>query len=256
MKFETASGLSAIKGVVHGFFTRVGGVSGKPFASLNCSTKVSDDAQNVHLNRVRSLEALSLPPTSLLVPNIIHGTNCVVVNCHSCPIDIAKTDADALITTDSHVSLGVTYADCLPILVAAMDGSIVGAIHAGWRGLRSGVIESTIETIFASFKECELVAAIGPGISQDAFTVSDEVWHYFRTTWPDFTVNELSCGRVDLSGIARQQLKRCGIHHVEKVGGFTDLDDSKYFSHRRDQGETGRHLAVIAKIQSRKDHRA
>lgn len=249
MLFESAPCLTKVN-LRHGFFLRHGGISSGPLSSLNCSQKVNDLVSNVHENRCRALSAIGCESTTLLVPNIVHGTNCVVVDWHTCPTEFANCDADAIITRDPRVSLGITYADCLPILVASTDGEVVGAIHAGWRGIKHGVIASTFLTIANHFKKNNLVAAIGPCISPPGFMVTDDVWQYFRANWPAFTENFEQYGRVNLAGIAAEQLKKFTIRPPEKIGGFTDLDKVKYFSHRRDQGETGRHLAVIAKYSS------
>lgn len=234
--------------VTHGFFTRHGGVSTDPFFSLNCSLKVDDTKVNVLENRNRALQALGLQRRKLFIPNITHGDHALIVDKNSDEETIAQTDADALITVDSVIVLGITYADCVPVLLSSTDGQLVSCIHAGWRGIAKEVIKKTIEKIHTIFGvDIELTAVIGPAISSSSFVVRDDALNFFARTWPMYVKNlAKDGGQVDLTAIAVSQLSEAKVKHIEKIGGFTDLDPSRYFSHRRD-GVCGRHLALVAK---------
>jgi polyphenol oxidase len=249
IQFETSPQLLNLPYGTHGFFKRTGGESSGELTSLNCSFKVNDDVEKVIENRRRCMVSLGLYNAKLLVPNIIHGDRCLAVNEYSDIEATAHQEADALITTSYDVALGVTYADCLPVLLASIDGEVIAAIHAGWRGIRNEVIKKTVATMKGSYKVGECIAAIGPHISPEAFIVTDEALDFFMTAWPQFVVRKGLSGKVDLRGIAVHQLKDCGIIHTDCVGTFTDLDQSSYFSHRRDGGKTGRHIAIIAKTR-------
>jgi len=246
-KFEISENLKSVTGVVHGFFTKHGGVSSGALSSLNCSLRVGDIPSNVKENRNRALRALDLEGCRLLIPNLSHSDQVMVVSEEDHPQHVAEQSADALITTANGVALAVTYADCLPIMLASADGLCIAAIHAGWRGIRQDIITKTIEKMQASFGPCEIMAAIGPAISSEGFLVTGDVLESFSAIWPDYVIKNDHGFGVDLVSIAYQQLKDCGVNHIDKVGGLTDLNPEDYFSHRRDRGQTGRHLAVIAK---------
>lgn len=246
MLFETAETLNAISPISHGFFTRQGGVSRAHFSSLNCSFKGNDEAHLVQQNRQRCAQALGIFHQGLLIPNMVHGNRVIIVD-KTCSSDqIANEEADAIITSSPGLAIGVTYADCLPILLSCVDGAVIAAIHAGWRGIRCEVIKHSIEAIKNHFHVADFVAAVGPAISQDLFVVRDEVFEFFMSTWPKFVVAERDCGRVDLKAIAVEQLLHAGVTTIELVGGYTDQDQEKYFSYRRDGGKTGGHIALIA----------
>lgn len=244
--FETALLLREVPGVAHGFFSRDGGVSSGPYASLNCSTKLDDDVNNVKENRNRVLNALGLRGHKLMLPNLVHGNNVAVLDDDHDEENTSAIDADAVITSMRDHALAITFADCLPILVSSVDGQYIAAIHAGWRGLKSGVIRSLVDAIVSRCGNVPLVAAIGPCISEEGFTVTGDVKDYFLARWPEFITTRNDLCHVNLQAIARKQLEACQISHISCVGGFTDRD-RKYFSHRREKGQTGRQIAIIAK---------
>lgn len=247
LKPEQSPFLGSIDTIGHGFFGRQGGFSPPPYDSLNFSLRVGDDPSLVAKNRLLALGALDFATRDLLIPSIVHGTNVLLLEEDARPEIIAATEADALISNSPRHVLGVTYADCLPIAVSALDGSVVAMIHAGWRGVLYGVIEETIKKIHHNFGNTPLAASIGPAISPEAFSFGCDGFLAFLKRWPHFTGHNSHGTCVDLSGIARQQLLESGVIHIDKVGTFTDLDPRKYFSHRRDLGQTGRHMAIIAK---------
>lgn len=215
-------------------------------SSLNCAVRLSDTHDVVEENRRRVLASLGLGHCCLVVPKLAHGNQTIIVGHHDEDPAEKQRDADAVITASAGVALGITYADCLPILVSAIDQSVIAAIHAGWRGIQNGVIASTITRMREEFATSELVAGVGPAISPTGFVVTDAVLRSFLERWPDFTQGDGDQGTVDLTGICLQQLRNLDVR-VDKVGGFTDLDPARYYSHRRDRGNTGRHLAVIVK---------
>jgi|SRR5580658_5735112 YfiH family protein len=231
---EQASSFLQIKNISHGFFTRQGGVSSFPYDSLNQSLKVGDKDNLVLENRNIALMNIGLLNKPLVIPDLVHKDNSLIFD-----EDLGPADG---IITDKPVALGITYADCLPILFSSEDGQVIGAIHAGWRGIISEIIPKTIQKAHKRFGKV-FIAAIGPHISVEGFIVNGPVLELFSKYWPQFIVKE---SHVNLLGIAKVQLENSGIINIEKVGGFTDQDSKNYFSHRRDFN-TGRHLAVIGK---------
>lgn len=241
---ETSPKLSLLPGIVHGFFARQGGVSVNHLASLNCSLKVGDDPSAVAENRRRALLALGVEERVLAVPNLVHSDRVIILDDMVLPAE--SIDGDAIITA-SHAVLGVTYADCLPVLMASKDGRVVAAVHAGWRGIIQEILKNTCMMLEQRFGIKDPVVALGPVISPHTFMVTGEVLESFNRRWPRFVRTQGQQGSVDLRGIAHQQLLDCCITHIDIVGDFTDSHEEKYFSHRRDQGQTGRHMAIIAR---------
>lgn len=244
IKVEQAPSLLSIKGINHGFFTRVGGASLPPFESLNCSLLVGDDEKAVRENRHRALSYLGLDKKPLIIPKIVHGKDVYVVKEGDDPEAISHLEADALISCSSSHVLGITYADCLPIAIAAKDASIIAIIHAGWRGLLAGVIDACVEKIEKTAGKKELVAAIGPALSPEGFHFGGDGLKNFQARWPECVGHDAEGTFVDLCAVAVAQLNNVGLL-TTKVGGFTDENPDWYFSYRRDQGRSGRHVALI-----------
>jgi YfiH family protein len=156
----------------HGFFTRKGGVSTGPYASLNCSFSGADDKANVLRNRALVAQAIGVAPDRLLGAKQVHGTRVVIAE-NPWPIG-AGGEADALVTATPGIALGVITADCAPVLFSSADGNIIGAAHAGWRGALAGVLEATIAAMRAKGAR-GITAAIGPCIHQASYEVGADL---------------------------------------------------------------------------------
>jgi YfiH family protein len=160
-----------------------------------------------------------------------------------------QTQADAMVTAEPKVLLTIRVADCVPVLLASEDGRIVGAAHAGWRGIVGNVIAKTVRTLHEEGPAPErLVAAIGPCISAAHFEVGEEVA-------AEFMQQDLAAAvkpdpgkkpHIDLQAAARLQLERAGVSRIDRHNLCTFRDAAEFFSHRRDNGITGRMAAVIA----------
>lgn len=219
--------------------TRPGGKSLPPYDSLNLGIRTRDDPAIVEANRellVRELD-LSRSPDWLVQT---HSTDVVVLE------ETADRAADAAITrTPGHVAVVLT-ADCLPILLTSVAGDEVAAAHAGWRGLQAGVIETTLEKMHSNPEQ--LLAWIGPGISQPHFEVGDEVREAFLSRLPD-TEAFFERGRrghwyCDLSAIADYRLRQLGVQQVYRDDHCTYANRKLFHSYRRD-GESGRMASLI-----------
>ncbi len=227
--------------------TREGGLSVPPYDSFNLATHVGDDPVRVFSNRER-LEGQLPSPLSWQWLDQVHGTDVAVVESAG-----REITADALLTTRPNLVCCVQTADCLPLLVAARDGLEIAAIHAGWKGLATGVIENTIAKM--ATPASSLVVWLGPAIGPCHFEVGGEVRECFLS--PSSTKSAKSeieacfaSGKnpekfmADLYAIARLKLRSLGIADI--VGGerCTHCDDEKFYSYRRD-GVTGRMLSAI-----------
>ena len=227
--------------------TRQGGVSEPPFASFNLATHVGDDPHRVALNRALLKELLPQQVEWQWLEQV-HGSDVALVNKAG-----PTLTADALCTTRRNLVCCVQTADCLPLFVAAVDGAEVAVIHAGWKGLASGVIENTISRMSTSVSS--LAVCLGPAIGPCHFEVGEEVRDCFLfaagsssavSAMESCFVSSKNRGRfmADLVAIARLKLSALGIYKVTGGGYCTHCDDDKFFSYRRD-GVTGRMLHAI-----------
>ncbi len=226
---------------VHAYCTtRVGGISQGPFASFNLADHVEDDALSVNANREKLMGDLSLPAEPLWLTQT-HSAQVIRAS-------YANTDsiADACFTTRTNHVCTVMTADCLPILCCDEKGQHAAAIHAGWRGLLAGVIETTVNAMDVDSKS--LLVYLGPAISQDNFVVSEVIKDQFIALDPHtrHAFKEVSRGHfaADLYAIARMRLAKLGIEQI--FGGeFCTYDESdKFFSYRR-ENQTGRMASLI-----------
>lgn len=220
--------------------TRLGGVSGGPFTSLNLGANAGDDPDAVAENRRRLAVALELPAEPGWLRQV-HGTKVLKLDGKG-----ALPDADASFTTQVGRVSVVQAADCLPVLFCDEAGTVVAAAHAGWRGLAAGVLEATVRALPAAPES--LMAWIGPAIGPDAFEVGPEVRDIFLAAGPETD----NCFRptlggqylADLFGLARRRLERSGVTRVYGGGRCTYTEPEQFFSFRRD-GHCGRMAALI-----------
>lgn len=228
--------LSAVPGLRHAFFTREGGVSSGIYESLNGGIGSNDDPAHVTENRRRMAEHLGVTPSQFLTVFQIHSPDVAVA---TTPWDTAsRPHADAIVTSVPGLALGVTAADCGPILFADPEKRVIGAAHSGWKGAIGGVLENTIaamETLGAS--RTGIIAAIGPLIRQPSYEVGAEFVARFTETDKDNARFFVPSSRADhsmfdLAGYIRSRLERAGILMIDDTGVDTYADD-RFFSYRR-----------------------
>jgi polyphenol oxidase len=166
----------------HGFFTRRGGVSEGPYASLNCSLSSQDDRAAVLENRARVARSLGTEPNRLLGLTQVHGIH--VVTATEAWAAGQGEKADAMVTDRPGLALGIITADCAPVLFADAGGKIVGAAHAGWRGAVAGVLEATLAAMTALGASPDgITAAVGPCIAAESYEVgATRCWRDRRPT--------------------------------------------------------------------------
>lgn len=217
--------------------TRTGGISQEPFAHFNLGEHVQDEPQAVAHNRGLLAEKLGCQPTWL---NQVHGVQVVPATVSDC------CTADASTTQLTQLACCVMTADCLPVLFCNQQGSQVAAAHAGWRGLASGMLEQTV----AAFKQPnqEILAWLGPAISQQAFEVGAEVREAFISQHVEAAqafIPSVNAGKwmADLYQLARIRLAGIGVSQVFG-GGLCTYNDSRFYSYRR-HAKTGRFASLI-----------
>jgi len=231
-------------GVVAAFTPRTGGVSTPPFASLNLSVSTGDAEAHVRENRRRAVASLGFSPEDMAIAGQVHGTRVQRVDA---PGFYAATDA--LVTSTPGVLLSFTAADCAIVLLADTEAGVLGGCHAGWRGAAAGIVSHTLRMLQASGAVAERMRAyISPCISVDNFEVGEEVAAQFDDAYvhrPEGAPRPF----VDLKGALRDQLTGEGIapDHVEVAPECTYAATDTFFSHRAENGETGRMMAFIGR---------
>ena len=244
--------LAAIPGLRHAFFTREGGVSGGIYEGLNGGLGSKDDPAHVAENRRRMAAQMGVAPEHLLSVHQIHSPDAVVA---TGPWDGDKPRADALVTRTEGIAIGVTAADCGPVLFADPAARVIGAAHAGWKGALTGVLESTILAMEELGAERSgIVAAIGPLIRQHSYEVSSEFVDRFMDADAGngmfFIPSERSGHSMfDLPGFIRMRLENAGILMIDDIGIDT-YSDERFYSYRRSvhrkEPDYGRHVHAIA----------
>lgn len=220
--------------------TRSGGVSAAPYASFNLGEHVGDNAQHVMQNRAVLGAHLPAEPKWL---KQVHG----IAVADACATSV---EADASVAFQAGEVCAVLTADCLPVLLCNESGTVVGAAHAGWRGLLSGVIEATAAKM--KVLPPSLLAYLGPAIGPQAFEVGDEVRAAFVAVDPEaasaFSPIDRQVGSqkwlADIYRLARLRLERLGVAGVYGGSLCTYTDAERFFSYRRD-GVTGRMASLI-----------
>lgn len=223
--------------------TRLGpGVSAAPYDRFNLGMRSGDDTATVVANRAALQAALDLPRPPHWLQQV-HGTGVCVVR------DAAGREepvADAAITRERGQPLVILTADCLPVLLCDDAGSVIGAVHAGWRGLAAGVIERTVAAMAVDAKRVR--AWLGPCIGLPSYEVGEEVRAAFTAgdaaAATCFEPTRPGHWRCDLAVLARRRLQSMGMVQVAG-GGFDTFTDARFYSYRRDGVRSGRFASVI-----------
>lgn len=249
-----ASSLATLAGIRHAFFTRSGGVSLGVYSSLNGGVGSNDTPEKVAENRARMAAALGVHAGRLLTPFQIHSPNVVVVK-EPWTRD-SRPRADAIVTQTPRLAIGVSTADCGPLLLADNKAGVIGAAHAGWRGALLGVIEATVASMEQlGADRSRIAAALGPTIRQPNYEVGPEFVERFLAADSAnaryFTPSQRE-GRAlfDLCGYIAQRVERAGIAQFEDLGLCTYEEPERFFSYRRSthggEPDYGRHINAIA----------
>lgn len=228
--------------------TRAGGVSLAPYHDFNLGAHVNDDAMAVAHNR--QLLSPFMPSEPVWI-NQVHGVKAIDAAIAGC-----AAEADAAYTIKENTVCVTMTADCLPVLLCDQAGTIVAAVHAGWKGLLDGVIESTVHRMLVAMPNLapqNLMVWLGPAIGPQAFEVGSEVREAFVTVDANATVafklagnNEASYDKWlgDIYQLARQRLNTIGVSQIYGGDFCTYTDEARFFSYRRDN-VTGRMATII-----------
>jgi polyphenol oxidase len=249
--YFTFSSLAAAGGVTHGIFTRKGGVSPEPWASLNLGATVGDALENVQENRRRSFTAVGKELDSLYDSWLVHGTTSVYATQPRSP-ETPHVKADIIITDRPEVSLYMRYADCVPILLYDPVRHAVCLAHAGWVGTVNRVAEAAVKAMTVQFgtRAGDILAGIGPSICVDHYPVGEDVIHKVRQTFGADTekvvLKKDEQMHLDLWKSNQIVLEQAGVEQIEVSGLCTACDTENWYSHRAEHGKTGRFGALLA----------
>jgi YfiH family protein len=245
--------LSAIPGLRHAFFTRDGGVSGGLYESLNGGIGSNDDPAHIAENRRRMAAQMGVTPEHFLSVHQTHSPDVVVA---TGPWQGAsRPRADAIVTRTEGLAISVTAADCGPILLADPNARVIGAVHAGWKGALTGVVESTVDAMEKLGAERSgMVAAIGPLIRQHSYEVGGEFVERFIEADAENAMFFIPAAReghamFDLAGFIRMRLENAGVLMIDDIRVDT-YSDERFYSYRRSvhrrEPDYGRHVHAIA----------
>jgi hypothetical protein len=244
--------LAAVPGVRHAFFTSEGGVSEGVYASLNGGPGSNDDPAKVTENRARMAAQMGVTAENFLTLHQIHSPDAVVA---TGPWNGSRPKADALVSKTEGLAIGVTTADCGPVLFVDPHARVIGAAHAGWKGALTGILESTIDAMEKlGANRGGIVAAIGPLIRQHSYEVGAEFVERFLDADAEYARFFLPGERdghamFDLAGLIRLRLENAGILMIDDLGVDT-YSDARCFSYRRSvhrkEADYGRHVHAIA----------
>lgn len=249
MLFRT-SHLLSVAGVVHGFSLREGGVSTGPFSSLNLGASVGDSEEAVRENH-RLLRSAAGLTNEIATARQVHGDRIVDERGREvlAPTSPQAEGADGMVALGGG-AVGVRVADCVPVLLYAEEA--VAAVHSGWRGARVSIAARGVRALqhATGADPAHMLAAIGPCIGRCCYEVSPDLAAAFRALFGERAADDPAKNprpHLDLRYCVERSLQEAGVpaERIEQVEGCTSCDSRAFFSHRRDKGRTGRHLAFI-----------
>ncbi len=237
----------------HAIFTRQGGVSPAPWSSLNFGATVGDQLDRVRQNKLRGLEALRRPPESAFDVWQVHSADVVIAT--QPRTDEPPQKADAIVTDTPGLTLVMRFADCVPIMIHDPVTHSLGIAHAGWLGTVRKVAVRLVESMQQHFgaQPKDMLAGIGPSIGPDHYPIGPEVVEQVKVALGDRAEEHLQRlngqTHLNLWSANRGMLEDCGIGSIEVAGLCTACHLEDWYSHRGEQGKTGR-FGAIASLSS------
>ena len=237
------------KNIRHGFSLRYGGVSSKPWQSLNCSYFVNDSPEHVSINKRKILYNLGFK--SDFYVKQVHGNK--IVNAEDYFQTKNIIEADGIICKTYNLPISITTADCAPILMVDPYSNIIGAAHAGWKGAISGVADNLIDNFRMNGSNLEnIYVVIGPCISKESFEVKSDMINTSIEKDPNsekFFSKVLNLDYFDLSAYLIEKIKIAGVSNISCLGEDTYSNPERFFSHRYETYNkktiTGRMINII-----------
>lgn len=251
--------LERVEGIVHGFSTRLGGVSEGYEGSMNLSFGREQSRENVEENHRRLAEAIGYCPEQMVFSKQTHTTNVKVVTKKDCGTGYTKDrdfdDIDGLVTNEPGVVLTTFYADCVPLLMVDPVHRAIGCSHSGWRGTVADMAKATLDVMNREYGTLakDVLAAIGPSICQDCYEVSEDVVEQFKTAYSEAVWPKLFYGKengkyqLNLQEACRQNFMRAGVpeEQISLPDLCTCCNPEFLFSHRAYDGKRGNLAAML-----------
>lgn len=238
-------------GCIHGFFTRKGGVSTGQWTSLNQGGTVGDERLNTIENRKRAFSFFERKVESIFDVWQVHGNTVI---CAEAPrvLDEPHTKADAILSNKPELTLFMRFADCVPILLFDPVRNVVGGVHAGWKGTVNDIVGDAIQTLKEHYdvNPSDIIAGIGPSIGPDHYVVGEEVKAMAENTFGNDLDQVISVldGKIhfNLWRANEYLLEKQGVKTIESAKICTACNLGDWYSHRAENGSTGRFGALIA----------
>jgi polyphenol oxidase len=258
MPFHEAGGLRYFTfesfnrhGLVHGIFTRLGGVSPSPWASLNLGGTVGDSRKNVVENRRRIFDVLNRPVETIYDAWQVHGTHVICVD-QPRPLDSLHEKGDAILTNLAEITLFMRFADCVPIYLFDTVRRVAGLVHAGWRGTVDRAAGAAVEQMTRGYgsRAEDIIAGVGPSICVEHYAVGPDVVIEAQTSFRDRAKDVLwqrnRSTHLNLWQANQIVLEESGVRVIEQAEICTSCHNEDWFSHRAEKGQTGRFGALLA----------
>ena len=232
-------------------FTRQGGVSPRPWDSLNVGGSIGDDINHVRENRIRSFKALGRALESIHDVWQVHSADVVYADAPR-PLDTPYQKADILLTDNPQVTLFMRFADCTPVLLYDPKKQAIGIVHSGWLGTVRGAVRTAVEAMQERYASnpADILAAIGPAIGPDHYEVGADVIAQVKQAFDSDADSLLEAHgesvHFDLWRANQILLAKAGVKQIEIAGICTACHTDDWFSHRGEKGKTGRFGALIA----------
>jgi len=248
MYLESFYFFSHISGLRHAISTRHGGVSKSTFTALNLAFHVGDDAAAVQKNRRLLAKSAEFEIDNLVAAQQVHGDQIHIVGKEDAgrgalDFESAIPDVDALITTEKNIPLLIQVADCAPVLLVDVDTRVLATAHAGWRGAASGIAGKTMQKMTELNADPKSTfAGVGPCLCMKCLEVGEEVAELITPLYPEAVQLYHKKPHLNLREMIRQDLIEAGLKadHIEAMDECPRCDTRKYFSHRGEEGNTGR----------------
>lgn len=234
----------------HGIITRKGGISPDPWFSLNFGGTVGDDPSRVSFNHNIAFERLNLSRKSIYDVWQVHGTQVAIAELPR-PSNQPHLKADIILSNSSNVTLFMRFADCVPIIIYDPKKKVIGLVHAGWKGTVNKAVNIALNSMAELFQSnpIDVLAVIGPSIGPDHYEVGSNVINHVRDSFADRSQEILhqvnGFHHFDLWGANRILLEDAGVRNIEVAGLCTACNLDDWYSHREENGETGRFGAFV-----------
>jgi len=253
IRYGTFESLGNQDGLCHAVFTRDGGVSPEPWASLNQGGTVGDDREHVIENRKRAFDAMKLEVNSIFDVWQVHGIDAICAE-HPRPLDEPHKKADIILTQKPGITLFMRFADCVPIMLFDPVKRGIALAHAGWQGTVKKVPRYTVEAMHSQFdsQPSDIIACVGPSIGPDHYEVRydviSQVETAFATRAKELLSNRSGKTYFNLWKANEITLRDAGVSKIEVAGMCTACHTEDWYSHRAELGKTGRFAALISML--------